>query len=647
MENKHMLSRSIVLILMLVLATVHGQQRVSKGDGHFFAYAYDEAIVAYEKDIKKGLVLSSEQKLNLADCYFMTGGYKNANELYLQLFDYDVDLGSKRINRLFRSLEETGDVAKVRDLIYNDSLKLSNQLIENMDFNNRLLAKNVLQSNLDFNVFLAEISSNENEFSPSFYIEELLYTTSKSIGNSVKNKEGYLNIYSSSIVDDGNARSPKLFSKIQNTDFHEATPFYSEKLNSIFYVLSNTFEGELEFNEQGKNALAIGMQRIDGEFRYLWRDLSTSFYYPFYDERNGRLYFAADFGDGYGGTDLYYVTTNNGQVMSAPVNLGPRINTLGNEVAPYIFEGTLYFSSDIFYGLGGMDVYKSELREEDQFSIPVNLGTAINSEKDDFGFIIRNHGDGLLGYFSSNREGGRGGDDIYGFMVDEKPGLKTLVLSGTVQKDHRGNGVSAASVAVLDGKGEVLKATTTDQDGNYHIEIPWQEEVVVEVFKKRYSTFYKKYDASALEALQKTPFNPIIAEYDEWVEETEGQKVLKLRKFYFQKGSSTITPAIAKELDKVVEAVGYFPQMQLRIETHTDSRGGSATNFRITQARSNALKKYLIQQGVPASNILYAVGYGEQKILNDCTNGKFCLEMLHQQNQRSLFVVLNDNILFD
>lgn len=642
-----MLSRSIVLILMLVLVTVHGQQRVSKGDGHFFAYAYDEAIVAYEKDIKKGLVLSSEQKLNLADCYFMTGGYKNANELYLQLFDNDVDLGSKRINRLFRSLEETGDVAKVRDLIYNDSLKLSNQLIENMDFNNRLLAKNVLQSNLDFNVFLAEISSNENEFSPSFYIEELLYTTSKSIGNSVKNKEGYLNIYSSSIVDDGNARSPKLFSKIQNTDFHEATPFYSEKLNSIFYVLSNTFEGELEFNEQGKNALAIGMQRIDGEFRYLWRDLSTSFYYPFYDERNGRLYFAADFGDGYGGTDLYYVTTNNGQVMSAPVNLGPRINTLGNEVAPYIFEGTLYFSSDIFYGLGGMDVYKSELREEDQFSIPVNLGTAINSEKDDFGFIIRNHGDGLLGYFSSNREGGRGGDDIYGFMVDEKPGLKTLVLSGTVQKDHRGNGVSAASVAVLDGKGEVLKATTTDQDGNYHIEIPWQEEVVVEVFKKRYSTFYKKYDASALEALQKAPFNPIIAEYDEWVEETEGQKVLKLRKFYFQKGSSTITPAIAKELDKVVEAVGYFPQMQLRIETHTDSRGGSATNFRITQARSNALKKYLIQQGVPASNILYAVGYGEQKILNDCTNGKFCLEMLHQQNQRSLFVVLNDNILFD
>lgn len=642
-----MLKRNIVVFFMFLVAMANGQEHTSKGDEYFFAYDYAQAILSYNKDAKKGFVLSSQQKLNLADSYFMTKDYVNANDLYLQQLAKGVKIESKRINRLFRSLEEVGDLAKLNDLINHDSLKLSNQLMENMDFNNRLLSKSVINSNIDFKVFLTDISTSKEEFSPSFYKDKLLYTTSKSSVNSKKAKEGYLNIFAGKLEENGRVKNSKLFEKIKNSNYHEATPFYSEKLNSIFYVLSNTFEDELEVDEKGKNALAIGMQRIDGDFRYLWRDLSTSFYYPFYDQSNGRLYFAADFGDGYGGTDLYYVTTNNGQVMSAPVNLGPRINTLGNEVAPYIFEGTLYFSSDIFYGLGGMDVYKSELREDDQFSIPVNLGTAINSEKHDFGFIIRNHGDGLLGYFSSNREGGRGGDDIYGFMVDEKPGLKTLVLYGTVQKDKRGNGVSAASVAVLDGKGEVLKATTTDQDGHYHIEIPWQEEVVVEVFKKRYSTFYKKYDATALEELQKAPFNPIIAAYDDWVEEKEGQKVLKLRKFYFKKGSSTITPEIAKELDKVVEAVGYFPQMQLRIETHTDSRGGSATNFKITQARSNALKKYLIQQGMPASNILYAVGYGEQKILNDCTNGKFCLEMLHQQNQRSLFVVLNDNILFD
>ena len=75
--------------------------------------------------------------------------------------------------------------------------------------------------------------------------------------------------------------------------------------------------------------------------------------------------------------------------------------------------------------------------------------------------------------------------------------------------------------------------------------------------------------------------------------------------------------------------------------------GGSSANFRLTQQRSDAIKKYLLDKGVPASNILYSVGYGEQKILNNCHNGAFCLEMLHKQNQRSLIVVLNDNVMFE
>ncbi len=102
--------------------------------------------------------------------------------------------------------------------------------------------------------------------------------------------------------------------------------------------------------------------------------------------------------------------------MSAPINLGPRINTPGNEVSPFIFENSFYFASDIFYGLGGMDIYKSEIQGDKTFSIPVNLGLGLNSEEDDFGFIIKNNTtEGLTGYFSSNRPEGKGKDDIYGF----------------------------------------------------------------------------------------------------------------------------------------------------------------------------------------------------------------------------------------
>jgi outer membrane protein OmpA-like peptidoglycan-associated protein len=148
---------------------------------------------------------------------------------------------------------------------------------------------------------------------------------------------------------------------------------------------------------------------------------------------------------------------------------------------------------------------------------------------------------------------------------------------------------------------------------------------------------------------QETTFNLDIglSLYDDLVEEKEGQTVIKLRKFFFERNKSSVTPEIATELDKVVDVVKLFPNIQLRIETHTDSRGGSSTNFRLTQARSNAIKKYLLDNGVSSNNILYSIGYGEDKILNNCGNGVFCLEMLHKQNQRSLIVVLNDNVLFE
>ena len=150
-----------------------------------------------------------------------------------------------------------------------------------------------------------------------------------------------------------------------------------------------------------------------------------------------------------------------------------------------------------------------------------------------------------------------------------------------------------------------------------------------------------------MEALEGEEFTVEIALYDDLVTEKEGQTVVKMDDFYFDRGQTVLTPKIQQELQKVVAFVEHFPSVQLRIETYTDSRGGSSTNFRLTQSRSDAIQKYLLQQGVPPTNIIYSIGYGEDKILNNCTNGVFCLEVLHKQNQRSLVVVLNDNVLFN
>lgn len=644
------LKKNILFCLLMGFALLHGQNRKSKGDGYFFSYAYADAIAAYEGDLEKAYTLSPKQYLNLADSYFKTENFDKATELYLRLFALDSIMGDFHMNRLLQGLIKTASDDQVQQFLNNEKLLLSKEIKENATLNASLLKSGNNADDLEFKVFNIAANSAQSDFSPSFYGTNLLFTSgrpSEKRASYGPSGEAYLNIFKGEIDDGGEIGLPKPFGDLQNSEFHKATPFFSKGLNSIFYVLSNTFEDELEFDDKGKNALGIGMQKIGGDFKFLWRDLSTSFYYPFYDDKTSKLFFAANLEDGFGGTDIYYVNTSGGQVMSAPINLGPEINTPGNEIAPYLFEGTLYFSSDAFYGLGGMDIYKSNLGPNMKFSIPVNLGNQINSEKDDFGFIIRNEGEGLLGYFSSNREGGKGGDDIYGFLVDEKPGIKTLALSGQVKNRYSGEAIEGVSIVLETPRGELLKEVFTDESGNYRIEVPWQEETKLSMAKEEFSEFSEMYDADALSQIQKKALKVSLIAYEDIVEEKEDQKVIKLKKFFFDKNSSRLTDAIKIELNKVVEAVKAFPALELRIESHTDSRGGSATNFNLSQARSNAIKKYLMESGVAASNILYAIGYGEDKLLNQCKNGVYCLESQHKENMRSLIVVLNDNILFN
>ncbi|WP_420321607.1 OmpA family protein [Flagellimonas sp.] len=623
------------------------QSKRSKGDTYFFQYDYRNAITAYESDLAKG-ILTEEQYLNLADCYFQNNNFEKASKAYIELYEKDKLDDKHHLNKMLQSISKSSKKERIEAFLTTMSSKFPKEFLENMEFNTQLLSGDTDGQNLDFKVFNLKTNSPQLDFSPSFYDNKLLFSSGRILGKKKNSRSGgYLNIYEASVAQDGQITSAIPFTGIAHSDFHKATPSYSKELQSIFYVMSNTENGELSFDENGKNALAIAMQQKGGPLRLLLKDLSTSFYYPFYDHQNGKLYFSANFDDGYGGTDIYFVYTNNGQIMSAPINLGPRINSSGNEIAPFIFENSFYFSSDVFYGLGGMDIYKSNV-EGDNFSIPVNLGKGINSSEDDFGLVMRNEGDGLLGYFASNRPGGKGQDDIYGFKVDQKPGLRTLALKGKVVKlNRKSDVVPKTAVRLWDMQGTLLAETYSDDEGNYRLEIPWKNQVILEAGKERFSTLNRQLGEEEMTQIGNSDYDIEIASYDDLVEEKEGQMVVKMKNFFFGRSSTSLTPEIEAELDKAVAFVREFPMVQLRIETYTDSRGGSSTNFRLTQGRSDAIKAYLIKHGVPSTNIIYSIGYGEDKILNNCTNGVYCLEMLHRQNQRSLIVVLNDNVLFN
>ncbi|WP_108424877.1 OmpA family protein [Flagellimonas amoyensis] len=641
--------QAVVWISLMGMALCFAQGKKSKGDVFFFQYEYQKAVAAYEADLAQGS-LTDLQFLNLADAYFKTNNFKKASEAYLELFKKDTLLDGHRYNRMLQSLSKTADPERKQAFLTTMAAKFPKELMENREFNEQMLAKTSDDTELDYKIFNLSVNSPQTDFAPTFYKDKLLFSSGRIEGKGLRyapGNEGYFNIYESTVQLDGQSGAAQPFKGVATSSYHKATPYYAQKLNSVFYVLSNTQNGELSFDPNGKNALAIGKQTMDDQFQLLLKDLSTSFYYPFYDETSGKLYFAADFEDGYGGTDIYYVHTNSGQVMSAPINLGPRINSPGNEVAPFIFENSFYFASDVFYGLGGMDIYKSNIGEGGELGIPINLGKEINTEYDDFGLVMRNEGEGLLGYFTSNRPGGKGKDDLYGFKVDEKPGMKTLVFKGKVIKPYNESGVSKAAIRLLDSEGAKLAETYSDEEGNYRLEVPWEDVVVLEAVKERYSKYRRQFSGEELNGLENKSYNVGMSLYDDLVGEKEGQAVVKMDKFFFGNAATQLTPEIEAELDHVVAFIKAFPTAQLRIETYTDSRGGSSTNFRLTQDRSDAIKKYLVKKGVPSTSILYSIGYGEDKILNNCTNGVFCIEALHKQNQRTLIVVLNDNVLFD
>ncbi|NER09468.1 Outer membrane protein OmpA [Muriicola jejuensis] len=643
------LRQFIFLCFLLVTGFIPAQDDLSRADILFLEYKYDLAVREYLKEMREN-PLSVEQYLNLAESYLKLENYDLASNVYNQVLEKDYELPAYHLNKMLVAWKMNQENGSVRKFMEDHPDQFVPELRENAQFNFDLQETDG-DKQLSANIFNLNDNSPNSDFAPSFYRDQLLFTSARTSNDSGKRGSSqpspYLNIFVARLDPSGNILASRTFENIPKFEFHQGTPFFSEALEAVFYIRSNEANGNLVFDDNGKNALALGSADRNGNFRFLLKDLSTSFYYPFYEAETGKLYFAANFKDGFGGTDLYYVYTNNGLIMSSPINLGPRINTPGNEIAPYIFEGSLYFASDVFYGLGGMDTYKSDILEENTYSIPINLGRGLNSEKDDFGFIIKNYRENsLIGYFGSNRPGGKGSDDLYGFIIEDKPGIKTFTLNGSVVNLQTNERIPEAEIRLLDKAGKVIKEVKTDNKGMFRIEIPWQDAITVEATKNRHSRFSDKFEGEGMEAIQNAPFSMGIVSIDDLVEKTEDQTVLKLNKFYFDKGKSVITPEIAVELEKAVDAVAKFPQLQLRIESHTDSRGGAATNFRISQSRADAIKDYLESHGVSSSNILYSIGYGEDKLLNDCTDGVFCLDTFHKKNERQLIVVLNYDLLF-
>ena len=374
---------------------------------------------------------------------------------------------------------------------------------------------------------------------------------------------------------------------------------------------------------------------------------------PAFSQDGRTLYFASNRKGrgrnmaGYGGTDLYSAVMDSRGRFSRIKNLGSEINTPGNELFPYVAEDAkLYFASDGHPGYGGLDIFV--VKRANGKTVVENLGQPVNSTGDDFGIFLFKAD---RGFFTSNREGGKGDDDIYTF-INEDPDLKVVnyYLQGiTYTPDTTGLKVLPNTrVSLLDAQGDLMQDYVTGTDGKFFFRVYENEdyELVGQtdgylVERQPYSTRGRGVDPQTLTQL----VTNVTLDTTLVLEKMELNKVFVLENIYYDLDSANIRSDAARELDKLVQILVDNPEIRIELSSHTDSIASVEYNLNLSQRRAQSAVNYMIQRGISPDRMV-AKGYGELRPIARNTNpdGTDNPEG-RQRNRRTEFKILEINAI--
>lgn len=333
------------------------------------------------------------------------------------------------------------------------------------------------------------------------------------------------------------------------------------------------------------------------------------------------LYFVSDRKGGYGGMDIWKCVFENGRWSDA-VNLGPTINTAGNEMSPFIHydDRTLYFSSDGHVGMGGLDIFVSRRQDDGSWSTPVNLGYPINTSGDESNLIV--DAASTTAYYSSDREGGFGKQDLYSFeMPAETRPIPTVCFKGVVTNAKTGARV-AADIKVVNLKtGDVAANTSSDAvNGGYIVSLPSQQDYAFIVSANGY-LFYSQNQPWDYHGREGSEWEPVTV--DIALQPIEAGGKIALRNVFFETGRYELLPESEYELDKVVELLQNNPTLRIELGGHTDNVGQPAANQTLSEHRAKSVYNHLVSKGIPAERLTYK-GYGETQPVasNDNEEGR-------------------------
>ena len=645
---------SILLIAFFGVVPMTAQSTVQKrADQLFYKFAYAKAIPEYEKMVTGKNSVHAYQRL--AECYLMLRDFEKALP-YFKRFINEPETPTNFYFKYAMALKSSGqekEAAKWLKL-YRKFHKNDSRVKQFLKDGN--LASVVFNSRERYEVEPVHFNTRYSEFGTFVHDGQLYFSSSRKEVASEDiygwNNESWLDIFH--VTEGSTMDVPRKLQGEINSKFHESSLVFSTdyKNDTIVYFTRNSyFQNKESFftkkkedkNIEKLNNLKIYKgEKVDGVWK-VTRNLKTnadhySTGHPTVNTDRTLLYFASDRPGGYGGTDIYYCKIHPRGGVGLPINAGPIINTPGNEMFPYINnEGQLFFSSDGHVGFGQLDVFAAISDEEGTIKDVINLGKPLNSEKDDFGYYAMDNG--VDGYVSSNRKGGKGSDDIYKFKF-----IPPLMLEGTVTDAINLKPLDSVAISLFDqDTGELVQKTMTNNQGKYEMFVNRGQNYLIEAVRKTHPHKHVYFSTQTVQRVTKTVVQNIELEPVMDVKLLAG-----LNKIYFDFNKSNIRPDAARELDKVVKLMSEtYPEMVIKLESHTDPVGSHKYNDKLSERRAKSTYEYLIANGIPRHRIISYKGFGKRKLINDCNGLEDCNQNQLELNRRTEFPVvqLNNNYL--
>lgn len=499
------------------------------------------------------------------------------------------------------------------------------------------------------------LNSAEYDFSPGWADDEyntIYYSSSRQGAQGIeidqRTGESFQDIFFAKRDSKGKWSEPERLTYRINTEFNEATPILTKDRSMMLFT-------RCESNKDVNKGCDIFLSRkVDDSWSTaqlvsLKNDESTDITtvgHPTLTNDETHIIFASDMPGGMGGKDLWIAPFDKAsRTAGKAVNLGPEINTAGDEMFPFIRkDGKLYFASKGHLGMGGLDIFSAEVSGENEWSNVENLGVPINSIGHDFGIIWE--GDAERGYLTSDRAGGKGKDDIYSFNM---PPL-LFALEGVVYDKDTQLPVPEATVKVVGSDGSSFEALS-DGGGAFGFNVKGEERFInpetnysIEVSKPDY--LVAKDQISTVSLSESTTF---LKEY--FITFTNPEKPIEFPevRYAFAKAELQVNPEVNSKdsLDFLYNILVDNPTIVVELQAHTDSRGSDSNNMSLSQRRAESCVDYLRSKGIPSERMV-AKGYGESRLrITDAQIAKLKTEeekeAAHQKNRRTEFSVLNFN----